>query len=282
MKATFITDEASQSVAEFTRLAHSFDISTVELRSVQDEPVFLGSRRYIRDLISNLLHAGLSVCCLDTPIFKCAVDAPIDVELEKLRRALDACASLGAPYVRIFSFWNTRSPQRQQVISDAFVRAHEIARDADVKLLVENGRRTCHRSGGELASLLRTLCATCFGALWDPGNSFLSGSDLDPLKNGYPKIRDRTAHVHLKDPRIRGHKREYVALGTGQLHAREHVKALHADGYTGLISLETHWRPNVRLEAKTLDVPYGSKFSRGGYAATRQCLQVLSTWLNEI
>jgi hypothetical protein len=37
-----------------------------------------------------------------------------------------------------------------------------------------------------------------------------------------------------------------------------------SDGYSGWLSLETHWRPGRILNAMERDYPWGDSFSKGG------------------
>ncbi len=59
---------------------------------------------------------------------------------------------------------------------------------------------------------------------------------------GYAKLPvERIAHVHAKDCMVENHKATWLELGTGAIPWPEQMDALARDGYTGWISLETHW-----------------------------------------
>jgi L-ribulose-5-phosphate 3-epimerase len=47
--------------------------------------------------------------------------------------------------------------------------------------------------------------------------------------------------VHVKDCHMEGHKPIWGPVGTRQVDWKGQVAALAADGYTGWLSLETHW-----------------------------------------
>ena len=147
--------------------------------------------------------------------------------------------------------------------------------------MIENGKKTMHANGVELAELLAELDQAVFGALWDPGNSIFGGTDADPLAIGFPAVASFVEHVHIKDPQIyRDGSRSYVALGDGALGVRAHVRALRAAGYGGCVSLETHFRPDRRLAEPDLDFPGGSQFSHTGFSATREGMLRLVALVN--
>jgi sugar phosphate isomerase/epimerase len=77
--------------------------------------------------------------------------------------------------------------------------------------------------------------------IWDPANASILGET--PFPDGYAKLPpDRIAHVHAKDCSVKEHKPTWGALGEMGLDWKGQIAALVRDGYTGGISLETHWR----------------------------------------
>lgn len=277
MKPTLITDEATQSPAEILLLAQRFDLDSVELRTVLDTPVYDLSQDQQRELRAQLRDAGLGVCCIASSAFKSDIDADHDQELEKLGRALATAVFFESPLIRVFSFWRRPHPESyHSQIVDALERAGQLAKPYGVRLAVENGKRTMHSTGRELAALMRDLDDQVFSVVWDPGNSIFGGNDLQPVTEGFPYIAAYVRHVHIKDPYVSsdGH-REYVHLGMGQLDLRGQIRALREHDYDGFLSLETHWRPDRVLPETQLDYPGGESFSHTGYTATQQSLEIL-------
>lgn len=283
MKLSFITDEASQDPAAFVALARRHELDAVELRSVEGEPVYRFEPDRLRALRQLLDANGLAVCCLDTPVFKSDAVPDPSPDIAKLRLALRAAETLGTQLVRIFTFWKPAAGAADPgLVERALERAHAEAHGSGLRLLVENGKRTNHQTGMDLAALLDALCPQCFGVVWDPGNSLLGGADPDPVANGYAALRGRIAHVHVKDPKIAPDgTREYVELGRGDLRIRDQIDMLRADGYAGYLSLETHWRTSGRLTEELMDTPYGEAFSSSGFEATELSLRTLRAWTKD-
>ena len=78
------------------------------------------------------------------------------------------------------------------------------------------------------------------GVVWDPANALVAGEE--PFPAGYTRLpKGRIAHVHAKDCHIDGETPVWGPLGTRHVAWKAQIAALLADGYTGYISLETHW-----------------------------------------
>jgi L-ribulose-5-phosphate 3-epimerase len=282
MKLTFITDEATQSCGEFITLARKHCLDAVELRNVDGVHVSRLPRNNLAEMKKRLHGELLKVCCLASPVFKSDFDDASENQFDKLRASLDTAALLDCPKIRIFSFW-LREDRDQLLdrISELLRRAGEIARPYRIQLVIENGKRTMHRTGVELAELLNRLDQETFGALWDPGNCIFGGADVDPIRNGYPPVARFVAHVHIKDPMVYdGGSRAYVELGQGQLDLPLQMSALWQTRFAGYISLETHWRPNRVFTDDELDRPGDRRFSADGFQATDSSLGVLSRILD--
>ena len=77
--------------------------------------------------------------------------------------------------------------------------------------------------------------------VWDPANALVAGEN--PFPEGYARVSpQRIAHVHAKDCHVTDHKPTFCAVGEGGVDWRGQIDALERDGYTGWISLETHWK----------------------------------------
>jgi L-ribulose-5-phosphate 3-epimerase len=64
----------------------------------------------------------------------------------------------------------------------------------------------------------------------------------DPVPYGYGMLpKGRIVHVHAKDCHMEGNKPIWGPLGTRAVRWKEQIASLLADGYTGFLSLETHW-----------------------------------------
>ncbi|GAC1671746.1 MAG: hypothetical protein PVS2B2_03440 [Candidatus Acidiferrum sp.] len=76
---------------------------------------------------------------------------------------------------------------------------------------------------------------------WDPGNAAYAGEIAFP--DGYTGLpKNRVGHMHCKDVvRKPDGSFEWAAMGRGIIDYVSQFRALLKDGYSGTMSLETHW-----------------------------------------
>jgi L-ribulose-5-phosphate 3-epimerase len=162
---------------------------------------------------------------------------------ELLERAFALAKAFGNPPVRIFDFWRLEDEKSfRQAIDDRLRRAAAAAARRGVVLTLENEHACNTATGAEAARLLNAIDDNALMLNWDPGNAAAHGET--PFPDGYSKLpKERVAHMHLKDVQEpRNGKREWALMGKGTIDFVGQFRALKRDGYTGALSLETHWR----------------------------------------
>ena len=283
MKVTYINDEASQDPAEMIGLCTELGLDSIELRTVKNKHVSKLDPEEKRDLKRRMDDAGIGCCCIGSAVYKSDLDGDNPKQLDKLRASIEAADYFGAQLIRAFSFWRTPEREaRMPEVMDHLRRAGDVGRNGGKKLVLENGKKTMHATGVELAQAMAGLDEDVWGVCWDPGNSIFGRLDFDPLNNGYPAVKGRVWHVHIKDPQVYDGGRAYVEMGKGQLDIPGQLAVLKRDGYQGYISLETHWRPNREFKEVELDYPGGTSFSESGYEPTRRSLKYILARVAEL
>lgn len=289
IRLSFITDEASQDPGTCVALAQALSLDAVELRTVSDKHCMFLSAGERAALRGQFADAGLEVCCIDSPVFKCELEAPLDIELGKLARCIDIANHFGCPYVRIFSFWRAAARSAGWATIGAALRAAaSLAQANGIVLLVENGKRSNHATGIELAALLDQCGTSALQALWDPANSVYGGTDPDPLGAGYAQLSSHIRHVHLKQVHAgAAGKLRYGPFQHGLIDFARLFRQLAQDGFDGYASVETHWRSGDgwgagrHFSEHQLDYPGGADFSHGGEAATAASLRLMQAMVAE-
>lgn len=208
-----------------------------------------------RDLLG---EKGMEVVSIASPLLKCVLPgAPeVDTRFQQdmfasrhtfedqprlTERAFAIARFLGARIIRVFSYWRTVDPDR---CFDGIVKAlSELAEKAAKENLiigVENEHACNLGTAAETAKVLAAVRHPNLQVVWDPANALVAGEN--PFPEGYKLLPpDRIAHVHAKDCHMEGHKPVWGPLGTRSVDWKGQIAALLADGYTGWISLETHW-----------------------------------------
>lgn len=276
-RRSVITDEISQDFDAVLDVAREFGLEGLEIRSVWDTRIDQLDAAAVGRLKATSERAGVVVCAVAPPFYKCDVDSPDErrEHLEILRRAIDVGQRLGTSLIRTFTFWkkHTLAAVWDELI-ESYQQPVEIARAMGATLAVENEAACMIGTGSDLARFVRQIDRAEVRALWDPCNAFYESAVEQPYPAGYGQVRDLLVHVHLKDaardPGVG--KPRLTALGDGDTDVAGQLAALVRDGYSGFISLETHWRPNA-LGEEVVRLPGGRAFSEKAALATIQCLR---------
>lgn len=272
LRIAAITDEFSPQDLN-TALSAMADVGMTgaELRVISGKNMLDLPDEEIDRVREAVLARGMTVVGLASPLLKCVLpDAPaldsrvqhdvfgsahtFDDQPRLTRRAFEVAERLGAPVIRVFSYWRTVDPP--QTFSRAAEALHALADDAAKRGIViglENEHACNAGTGKEAAELLALVDHTALQLVWDPANASILGET--PYPDGYSRIPpDRIAHVHAKDCTVKDHKPTWGLVGEMDVDWRGQIDALNRDGYGGWISLETHWTGprGDKLEASTL------------------------------
>ncbi|MEW6357879.1 MAG: sugar phosphate isomerase/epimerase family protein [Planctomycetota bacterium] len=277
-KMGVFTDEVSQDFQTVVNLCKEYRLEGIEIRSVWDKPPQNISDDDIAEMKKILDGTGIKICSVASPFFKCELDS--DEEYRQHIAILERCIHLAQSFdchiVRGFTFWRRgRAEDVWQQILDKYQEPIKILERTGAKVGIENEASTYIGTGRALRKFLDDLGSPHVGAIWDPCNCLYDPDVQEvPFPDGYQAIKNRMIHMHLKDSKRAegGGKAECVPIGEGDIDFRGQFKALVNDGYTGYVSLETHWRPAAALSEDERDKPGGAKFSESGEEASRICL----------
>jgi sugar phosphate isomerase/epimerase len=214
---------------------------------------------------------GMEVVGLASPLLKCVLpdSPPLDERVQHdvfgsphtfedqprlTARAFEIAERLGAPIIRVFSYWRTTEPERTyDRLAEALLALADEAARRNVVIGLEN-EHACNVGTGEEASrLLGRLDHPALKLVWDPANASILGEV--PFPGGYGTLdARRIGHVHAKDCFVKDHKPEWGPVGEMGIDWRGQIDALRRDGYAGWISLETHWTgpKGDKFEASTI------------------------------
>ena len=184
--------------------------SHIEVRSAWGTNIVDLSEEQLATLKGILDEAGLNVSAIASPIGKVDVALPVEHEVERLGRALRAAEALGAPYIRIFSFYyEGKAPEE---VRDAVIeRMTALARRAEgtgVTLVHENEKDIFGDIPSRVADIVTSVDSPALKLAWDPANFVQVG--VKPFTDGYELL-----HVELDD---RWRLREAPRDGGGDLH----------------------------------------------------------------
>ena len=260
MKLAVITDEISQDFEHALDVMLEYDVRHAELRGLWGTNIADLDSDQVSRAKEALRARGIDVACLSTPMFKCDLDVDegtvegamhlakargVGEQLELLRRCSGLAHEFGTDLIRVFTFWRKGdlSPEIERRIVDAFAEPLKAAEEEGVTLVLENEHACFIGTGAEAARVLSAVDSPRLRACWDPGNAHIAGET--PFPHGYEALRPFLKHVHVKDGIIDAADgaHRWSVVGEGDIDYVGQFDALRRDGYTGYISLETHYVP---------------------------------------
>ncbi len=257
IRLSVISDEISQDLDHALAVCRELGVHTIELRGVDGSNIVFLPQAQIEQIATKIKDAGMTVCSVASPFLKChywgtseRTTLPeggfgstefdtYEQQFDILKKSFEAAYLLDAPLVRAFSFWRLPNPDSARagildILRDATARTAQ----AGLTLALENEYACNIGTGAEARWYLDRIPESAIGLIWDPGNEIMLSPT--PFPDGYDQVRGRIAHIHLKD----GRDHTFVKMGAGDIDYVGQFRALVADGYEGVMSLETHYKLN--------------------------------------
>lgn len=253
-----ITDEFSPDLATALEPMASIGMTGVELRVVSGKNIMNLTPEEL-DRAKDLVDAkGMEVISIASPLLKCVLPGAGDVDSrfqqdmfaakntfedqpQLTDHAFAIAKKMGARIIRVFSYWRTVDPERcfEGVVTALSALAEKAAKE-DLIIGLENEHACNIGTAAESARILDVVRHPNLKLVWDPANAMVGGET--PFPYGYGLLpKERIIHVHAKDCHMEGHTPIWGPLGTRSVDWKGQIAALIADGYTGYLSLETHW-----------------------------------------
>ncbi len=256
-----------------------WDVTHLELRAADGVNVSDFTPEKVREVKAKLEAAGISVSSIGSPLGKIGIQEDFAPHLDKLKRTLEIQKELGAPYVRMFSFYipQDQNPAdfREEVL-DRLGRMVEEAKAWDSVLLHENEKDIYGDNASRCKELMDAFYGPHFQALFDFANFVQVGQETLPA---YELLKPYVTYVHVKD--AQWGTGTVVPAGQGDGHVGEILADLIGGGWKGFLSLEPHLTDFAGLAALEQD-PQKRGSALDGKAAWKLALDALHTILETI
>jgi sugar phosphate isomerase/epimerase len=214
-------------------------ISHLELRSAWSVNVADFTREQLAAFRAAVDGAGVRVSAIGSPIGKIPVAAPLDPELDRMRRVADVAAELGTTIVRVFSFFIPAGESPERFRGQVIDRMGALARIGEERGLVlahENEKQIYGDVPDRCADLITAVASPALRATFDPANFVQCG--VRPFTEAYALLRPYLVYLQVKDALAA--TGEVVPAGQGDGELRQTLAALREDGFVGFMSLEPH------------------------------------------
>lgn len=249
-------DEHSDSFDGQLEAMSRFGVKNVEIRHVDKKNVSVLTKDEVAEVKSKLDAYGFGVSAIGSPLGKIKLDGDMDAHMETTRRVCETANTLGAKYIRMFSFYAPEgkdvTKMRSEVV-DGLGRMLAIAK--------EHGVTLCHENEAEIYGATPERCLDLLnefdgelGCVFDMGNFVLEQED--PIA-AYRMLRDHIRYFHIKDALYEG---AIVPPGRGNAKIGEILTEHKAfAGKDFFISLEPHLQLFSGLNAlvgRSFENPY--------------------------
>ena len=214
-------------------------ISHLELRSAWSVNVADLTDAQLAAFRAAIDRAGVRVSAIGSPIGKIPVAAPLDPELDRMRRVADVAAALGTSIVRVFSFYIPAGEPPERYRAEVIDRMGALAQVAEERGLIlahENEKEIYGDTPGRCADLITAVDSPALRATFDPANFVQCG--VLPFSGAYGLLRPYLVYLQVKDAMAA--TGEVVPAGQGDGELRETLAALRDSGFAGFMSLEPH------------------------------------------
>jgi len=258
-KLGIITDEITTDLDEALKFISGYGLHYAELREMYRKNIMVSPQEDLDRAKKVLAKYNVQVSDIGSPIFKwnlpkmpakpneesqAAKGAYVEADSDKLlEQSFKLAHFFDTHKVRIFSYWRVEDPDKAfSQVSERLAKAAKLAAKNDIILVLENEHSCNVGTGKELGRLLKDVNSPNLRGVWDPGNATMLGEVVFP--DGYEAVKGMFPHMHIKDSarNPKTGKMEWRPVGGGTIDFVGQFKALHKDGYTGTMSLETHYR----------------------------------------
>ena len=213
-------------------------LSHIELRAADGVNVSDFSPEKVKEVKAKLAAAGVSVSSIGSPLGKISIEEDFAPHLEKVKRTLEIQKELGAPYIRMFSFYLPEGQDPARFRGEVLERLHRMVEEKGI--YGDNASR-CQ-------DLLEQLAGPHFQAVFDFANFIQVGQETLPA---YGLLKPYVAYVHVKDALLS--TGAVVPAGQGDGHVRDILTDLLGGGWKGFLSLEPHLTDFAGLAALEQD-----------------------------
>lgn len=242
------TDEVSADFEKAVQLSVAAGATAMEIRArLPGGSITTITDGDVETMQAILARFGARVGSLGSPFGKCDINNAEELAQHQryFDRMLELAAAFGTPVIRGFALWKPKEtgPETERPDLDPYLDriiafltpAVRKAAAARVVLCLENEPSTMIGTCREARRIMDALGGSpALAVAWDVNNGEYCGEPV--LAEGYPLIRGRVRHVHVKP-----NKEKHMDTVAGSSVTYEAVfRALLADGYRGCASIE-HW-----------------------------------------
>lgn len=234
LKIYAFADEASGQIDGQIAAMRRNGLDGLEIRGTDGQNIADISLEKAREVRHKMDDAGLNVWSIGSPIGKIPIETEnFPAQLDKLRHVLELADVLGAPNLRMFSFYVQEGRQKEcsGKVMDRIGQMLETAKGSGIALCHENEKGIYGDMAGRCLELLNAFPE--LQGIFDPANFVQCGQDT---LEAWTMLAPRIKYLHIKDALADG---RVVPSGCGIGHVGEILCAFRAAGGNA-VTVEPH------------------------------------------
>ena len=276
-KLSGFSDEISSDIASQFYVLSKLKMKYFEPRGVNGKNISELDEDDVEFLKRRMYSSGIKASSLGSPVGKIKITDDFLPHFEMYKRVVKTAKTLGARYIRIFSFYKDGewTDDKKCEVFSRLSKMIAYAKGQNVILLHENEKDIFGDTKERCKELFERLGCENFKAVFDPANFVQCGEDT---KEAFELLKEHIAYMHIKDSKSDG---TIVPAGHGEGNIEYILSELFAEGYDGFISLEPHLGTfeglaALELDDKMLNLP------KGGEATFTYAYNELNKIINKI
>lgn len=242
---TGFADEVAFDFAEQLALLNKLNIGYLEFRSAWGTKVLDLTDAQLDQAQALLDQANVKVSSIGSDLGKIQITDPFDAHLERAAHGVEVAKRLGAPYIRMFSFFTETVEDPDDHRDEVLRRTRamvDLAEAGGVTMLHENEKDIYGDIPRRVVDLMTAIDSPNYRAIFDPANYVQCKTR--PFDEAYPLVRQYTDYLHIKDAVADVFDNQglekVVPAGEGSGQVPQLMAAFAASGYDGFLSLEPH------------------------------------------
>lgn len=222
-------------------------VPNIELRGVWGKNVMKLTDEELKTVKAKTADAGIGFSAVGSPLGKVTIDTKLEDTIAGVKRAVEIAKIIGAPYIRMFSFYPPEGEdinKYESKVLDWLSAMAEAAAGSGIKLAHENEGRIFGEGADNCAKIHRTVPA--LAGVFDPANYAIAGEDCWTC---WQKVGKYIEYFHIKD--YSHAKKSIVPAGEGDGKIREVLKAAYGKGFDSFLTLEPHLSHASQMYGRT-------------------------------
>lgn len=242
IRISAFSDELSPCLDEQIAWLVNHQVKWMEIRFVDERNITTFTEEEAQEIRHKLDEAGIGVSAVASPIGKYPIDAPFEPHFELFKHTVRLAQVLGAPFVRIFSFYPPEGCCIEEYEEQVLARMRQMASWAEaegVRLAHENEAHIFGHTAKNCATLMREVASTAMVQAYDPANYVWGEGITDNMCSCWPLVAPYVEHIHIKDWKLGSTEIGSLAGdGDGQIDLL--FAAMAERRYSGFVTLEPH------------------------------------------